>query len=176
MSASSTWSGRDTLIALIIVLVWGVNFAPMKFGLQVMTPLELGIGRYFFATFPLIFFLRFPRVRLRWVVLLALFQSVGQFCLLFYSMAVGIPASLASVLLQTQIFFTVLWSFVIFRQTPSTLLWASMASAVVGLLFFAINALHSSGANGVTLFGLLLILSSAALWGGIECNFAPSTK
>lgn len=165
MPTSSTWSGRDTLTALVVIIIWGVNFAPMKFGLQVMSPLELGVGRYFLAAFPLVFFIRFPSVRMRWVVLLALFQAVGQFCFLFYSMHVGMPASLASVLLQTQVFFTVLWSFLIFKQSPSKLLWASMAAAVIGLFFFAINALQGSGVQNVTLSGLLLILGSAALWG-----------
>ncbi|MBS9777681.1 MAG: EamA family transporter [Gammaproteobacteria bacterium] len=165
MSTTSSWSGRDTLTALIVILIWGVNFAPMKFGLETMTPLELGVGRYFFATFPLIFFIRFPQIRVRWVVLLAFFQCVGQFCFLFYSMAAGMPAALASVLLQTQVFFTVLWSFLIYKQTPNKLLWASMASAVVGLLFFGINALQNNGAHTVTMLSLILILSAALLWG-----------
>ncbi len=159
------WTGKDTLIALIVILIWGVNFAPMKFGLEVLTPLELGVGRYFFAAFPLVFFVRFPHARFRWVFLLALFQAVGQFCLLFYSLSVGMPAALASVLLQTQIFFTVLWSFVFFKHKPTKLLWASMSSAVVGLVFFAINALQGNNLSSVTGLGLLFILASACMWG-----------
>lgn len=165
MKNNEIWSGKDTLTALIVVFIWGVNFVPMKFGLAVLTPLELGVGRYFFAAFPLLFFVRFPAVRLRWVVALALSQAVGQFSLLFYSLQVGMTASLASVLLQTQIYFTVLWSFLIFKHRPSKLLWASMGSAAIGLVFFAVNALQDSGVQNVTLLGLVFILASAAMWG-----------
>ncbi len=159
------WSGKDTFVALIVIMIWGVNFAPMKFGLEVLSPLELGVGRYLFAVFPLIFFIRFPRIRFRWIFLLALFQAVAQFSLLFYSMSVGMPAALASVLLQTQIFFTVFWSFIIFKHRPTKLLWASMTSAVVGLTFFTINALQGDHLSSVTGLGLLFSLGSACMWG-----------
>lgn len=165
MTTTTSWSNKDTFTALIVVLIWGVNFVPMKFGLEALSPLEMGVGRYFFATFPLVFFVRFPAVRLRWVVLLALFQAVGQFSLLFYSLQVGMTASLASVLLQTQVFFTVLWSFFIFKHRPTKLLWGSMLSAAIGLVFFGVNAVQVSGVQSVTLPGLLFILGSAAMWG-----------
>lgn len=151
-------------MATIVVLVWGINFVPMKLGLATLSPLELGAGRYFFAAFPLVFFIRFPSVRLRWVVAIAVFQAVGQFSLLFYSLQVGMTASLASVLLQTQVFFTVLWSFFIFRQTPTKVLWASILAALIGLSFFLVNALQDSEVKNVTLVGLYLILGSAAMW------------
>lgn len=165
MTDNRVWSGKDTFIALIVVLIWGVNFVPMKFGLEALTPLELGIARYFFAAFPLLFFVRFPRVKPHWVFALAAFQAVGQFTLIFYSLQIGMTASLASVLLQTQIFFTALWGFLIYKHKPSKLLWASMTAATIGLGFFAINAINSSGIKTVTLPGLLLLLSAAAMWG-----------
>lgn len=164
-NTTSTWSPKDTLIALVVVVIWGVNFVPMKFALTALSPLELGAGRYLFATFPLVFFIRFPAVRIRWVVLTSLCQAVGQFSFLFYSLQVGMTASLASVLLQTQVFFTVLWSFLIFRHTPTKVLWASILAASVGLAFFLINALQDSQVENVTVTGLYLTLGSAAMWG-----------
>ncbi|PIE42458.1 MAG: EamA family transporter [Gammaproteobacteria bacterium] len=161
----SIWAPRDTLIALVVVLIWGINFVPMKYGLEALTPLELGVGRYFFAAVPLLFFIRFPNVRGRWVVAIAVLQAVGQFSFLFYSMYVGMTASLASVLLQTQVFFTALWSFFIFKHKPSKLLWVSMSAATIGLAFFAVNAIQSDGLQNVTLPGLMLILASGAMWG-----------
>ncbi len=165
MQTATPWSGKDTLTALIVVLVWGVTFVPIKFALEELTPLELGVGRYFFTAFPLLFFIRFRSLRLRWVVALALLQGVGQFGLLFYSLEIGMTASLGSVLLQTQVFFTALLSFFIFRHKPGTLLWISMVAAAIGLTFFAVNALRESGVQSVTLSGLLLILTAAAMWG-----------
>lgn len=165
MSNSATWSAKDTLTASVVVLIWGINFVPMKYGLETLTPFELGVGRYLFASVPLIFFIRFPKLRPRWVIASALCQGVGQFSLLFMSLEVGMTASLASVLLQTQVFFTALWSFVVFKQAPSKLLWMSIASASIGLVFFAFSALQSDGTKSLTVSGLLLILSSASMWG-----------
>lgn len=164
-NSTPIWTVKDTVMALIVVLIWGVNFVPMKLGLAALSPLELGAGRYLFAVFPCIFFIRFPAVRLRWVVLIGLCQGVGQFSFLFYSLQVGMTASLASVLLQTQVFFTVFWSFLLFRHTPSKVLWASISAATIGLAFFLINALQDSQVKHVTLVGLYLILASAAMWG-----------
>lgn len=165
MTTPAKWTAKDTITALVVVLIWGVNFVPMKYGLETLSSFELGVGRYVFASLPLVFFIKFPKLRPRWVVASALCQGVGQFSLLFMSLEVGMTASLASVLLQTQVFFTAIWSFVIFKQTPSKLLWLSIASAGVGLVFFAFSALQSDGAKSITLGGLLLILSSASMWG-----------
>lgn len=166
MNASTKWLAKDTITALVIVVIWGINFVPMKYGLEVLSPFELGVGRYLFATIPLVFFIKFPKLRPCWVVASALCQGVGQFCLLFMSLEVGMTASLASVILQTQVFFTALWSFVIFKQAPSKSLWLSISSATIGLIFFAFSAIQSEGSQNLTISGLLLILSSAAMWGG----------
>lgn len=162
--SDNTWGGKDTLIALLVVLIWGINFVPMKIGLQVLTPLELGLARYFFALFPLIFFVKFPQVRVRWVLATGFFQGVLQFNLLFIALEVGMTAALASVLLQTQIYFTALWGFLIYRHRPTGLMWLSMLVAAIGLIFFTLSALQESGSDSVTLYGLLLVLGSASMW------------
>ena len=101
-----SFSGRDYLAALGVVLIWGTNFVAMKFGLRQLTPFQLGAGRYLFAILPLLLFVRPPRLPVKWVVLYGLFQGIGQFGLLFLSLKVGMSAALASVILQTQVFFT----------------------------------------------------------------------
>lgn len=165
MRNSAVWTPKDTLTALVVVLLWGINFAPMKFGLAALDAFELGAGRYFFAAFPLVFFIRFPTVRPTLVIASALLQGIGQFSLLFMSLEVGMTASLASVLLQTQVFFTALWSFLVFRHKPSAILWLSMIAAAIGLGFFAYSALQTDAAKALTLSGLVLILGAAAMWG-----------
>ncbi len=159
------WTPKDTVTALLVVTIWGINFVPMKWALSALSPLELGVGRYFFAALPLCFLVRFPAVRFRWVFAAALLQCVGQFSLLFWSLEADMTAALASILLQTQIYFTVLWSFVIFRYRPTKLLWVSMATAAVGLLFFGISAVASVGESSVTLKGIFLVLAGASMWG-----------
>jgi O-acetylserine/cysteine efflux transporter len=161
-------SGRDLSAALIVVVLWGVNFVVMKFALRDFTPLQLGAARYLFAVLPLALFIRPPKVPWKWVVLYGLFQGVGQFGFLFLALKVGMTAALASVLLQTQVFFTALFGFVLLHERASRPLQAGMLLAALGLTCFALNYVNPDAAGAATsvttVLGLLLTLSAAAMW------------
>ena len=159
-------SGRDLAAALAVVLVWGVNFVAMKFALRDFTPFQLGTARYVFAVLPLILFIRPPSVPWQWVVLYGLFQGVGQFGILFLALKVGMTAALASVLLQTQVFFTALFGFVLLHERASRQLQAGMVLAALGLSCFAYNYVSPGGAGGggTTAAGFLLTLGAAVMW------------
>jgi O-acetylserine/cysteine efflux transporter len=158
-------SGRELLAALVVVLVWGTNFVAMKVGLRELTPFQMGAGRYLFALLPLILAVRAPKLAWHWVVLYGLCQGVGQFGLLFLSLRAGMSASLASVLLQTQVFFTALLGMALLREHASRALQGGMVLAAMGLACFGINYVVS-GAGDVTMAGLALCLGGAAMWAG----------
>ena len=160
-----TLSGRDLAAALVVVLVWGVNFVAMKFALRDFTPFQLGAARFLFAALPLVLFIKPPQVPWKWVVLYGLFQGVGQFGILFIALKVGMTAALASVLLQTQVFFTALFGFVLLHERASRPLQAGMVLAALGLACFGYNYV-SPGAvgSGTTLAGFALTLCAAAMW------------
>ncbi|WP_332877951.1 EamA family transporter [Massilia sp. S19_KUP03_FR1] len=159
----ATFSGRDLLAALAVVLIWGTNFVAMKIGLRELTPFQMGAGRYLFALLPLVLFIRPPKLAWHWVLLYGLCQGVGQFGLLFLSLRAGMSAALASVLLQTQVFFTALLGVALLREHVSRALRTGMLLAAVGLACFGINYVRS-GAGDVSVAGLLLCLGGAALW------------
>lgn len=56
---------RDKLLALLIVMAWGVNFVVIKVGLQGMPPLLLAGLRFACVAFPALFFVRQPNLPLR---------------------------------------------------------------------------------------------------------------
>lgn len=160
-------TGRDLAAALVVVVVWGVNFVVMKFALRDFTPLQLGAARYVFAVLPLLLFVRPPAIPWKWLALYGLFQGVGQFGILFLALKVGMTAALASVLLQTQVFFTALFGFVLLRERASRPLQAGMVLAALGLACFAMNYLAPAAGGAVaatTLAGFLLTLGAAAMW------------
>jgi O-acetylserine/cysteine efflux transporter len=161
---SASLSGRELAAALAIVVIWGVNFVVMKFGLRDFTPFQLGAGRYLAAALPLVLLVRPPRLRWKWVLLYGLFQGVGQFGLLFWALQVGMTASLASVLMQTQVFFTALFGFVLLRERAGRPLQAGLVLAALGLACFALNYLGPAGASATTPLGFALNLGSAAMW------------
>ena len=45
------------MLAMAVVVIWGVNFVVMKWGLRSLTPFELGAMRYICAAFPLVLFI-----------------------------------------------------------------------------------------------------------------------
>ena len=100
-------SPRDTLLALAIVVVWGVNFLAIKWGVAEVPPLLLTALRYVVATEPAIFFVRRPQVSLTILITYGIFIGVGQFGFLFTAIHLGMPAGLASLVLQLQSFFTI---------------------------------------------------------------------
>ncbi len=157
-------TGRDLTAALIVVVLWGVNFVVMKFALRDFTPLQLGAARYVFAVLPLALFIRPPPIAWKWLVLYGLFQGLGQFGFLFLALQVGMTSALASVMLQTQVFFTALFGFVLLKERASRPLQAGMVLAVLGLSCFAINYLLPGASAGTTIAGFALTLCASAMW------------
>ncbi len=160
-------SPRDLLAVGCIVLIWGSTFVAMKIALQALTPLQLGVARYIFGVLPLILLVRPPRVHCKWVLLYGLVGGFGQFGLLFVSLEVGMSAALASVLMQTQIFFTALLSALLLAEKPGRALVLGMVLATAGLSCFALNYLLTQGGRDAetTWLGFLLVLGAAGMWG-----------
>lgn len=156
----------DLLAALAVVVLWGLNFIAMKWGLESFTPFELGGMRYVAAALPMVFLVRPPRIGWRWVVGFGMFQGVGQFSFGFFALKLGMTAALASVLMQTQVFFTALFGFMALGERPSRPLLIGMALAAVGLGCFAMNFIgpEAGSAGGATLIGIALTLCAAASW------------
>jgi O-acetylserine/cysteine efflux transporter len=157
---------RDLLAALAVVIIWGLNFIAMKWGLESFTPFELGAMRYVAAALAMVFLVRPPRIGWRWVVGFGMFQGVGQFSFGFFALKLGMTAALASVLMQTQVFFTALFGFMALGERPSRPLLIGMALAGVGLVCFAMNFIgpEAGSAGGATLIGIALTLCAAASW------------
>lgn len=160
--------GRDLIAALAVVVIWGLNFVAMKHSLRDFTPFQLGTFRYVFAVLPLLLLVKRPSLSWRWLVPAGLAQF-GQFGLLFVALQMGMTAALASVLMQTQVFFTTLLGVVLLQERLSGPLRAALALAAIGLACFAADFSVSgtsggSSTGGITLASLVLNLFAAAMW------------
>lgn len=165
MSGSPTQlTTRDLVAVTLVILLWGMNFVPTKFALEDFTPFQLGAARFLLAAFPLILIVPRPRLPSQWLLFYGLTQGVGQFGFLFFALSVGMTAALASVLMQTQIFFTALMGATLLGEVISRPLKIGMAVAGTGLLCFAINVFLTSGMHPVTAAGFLLTLLAASMW------------
>ncbi|MDC8786752.1 EamA family transporter [Roseateles koreensis] len=160
----SVLTPHDLAAALAVVLIWGLNFVAMKLALHDFTPMQLGAVRYVFAALPLILFVKRPAVGWRWVLAYGLVQGVGQFGLLFLALRLGMTAALASVLMQTQVFFTALMAFFLLHERLSRPLVGGLLFALAGLACFLMSLAGGQAAGGVTLAGFALNLAAAAMW------------
>lgn len=152
---------RHLLLALAIVFIWGVNFAIIKLGLRQVSPLALGVARFFLAAFPWVFFIPRPKVPLRLIALYGFLIFALQFGFLFTGMKLGMSAGLSSLILQLQVFFTIGLSVLMLGERPTA--W-QLAGALLAFAGVGVVALNVGG--DVTVVGLLLLVAAAASWGG----------
>ncbi|WP_118179637.1 EamA family transporter [Paraburkholderia phosphatilytica] len=152
-------SPKDLLLALVVVVAWGVNFVVIKVGLHGVPPMLLGALRFLLAAFPAVFFVRRPKLPLRLLFAYGATISFGQFAFLFSAMYVGMPAGLASLVLQAQAFFTLIFAAMFLHER-------FRAQNVVGLLIAAagLAVIGLQGGHSMTLAGFLLTLCAAVSW------------
>lgn len=152
---------KDGLLALLVVVVWGLNFVVIKVGLHNMPPLLLAGLRFLLVAFPALFFVARPKVPLRLLLGYGLTISFGQFAFLFSAIKFGMPAGLASLVLQAQAFFTILLGAFAFGERLHGKQLAGITLAVFGVL-----VLIESSLNGqhVAVLGFMLTLAAALSW------------
>lgn len=152
---------KDGLLALLVVVVWGLNFVVIKVGLHNMPPLMLAGLRFLLVAFPAIFFVARPKVPLSLLLGYGLTISFGQFALLFCAIKFGMPAGLASLVLQAQAFFTIVLGAFTFGERLQGKQFAGIALAIIGVL-----VLIEASLNGqhVAMRGFLLTLAAAFSW------------
>ena len=125
---------KDGLLALLVVVVWGLNFVVIKLGLHNMPPLMLAGLRFMLVAFPALLFVARPAIPLRLLLGYGLTISFGQFAFLFCAIGLGMPAGLASLVLQAQAFFTIILGAFVFGERLQGKQLAGIALAIFGVL------------------------------------------
>jgi O-acetylserine/cysteine efflux transporter len=144
--------------ALLMVTIWGFNFVVIRWGLDQVPPLTLTLLRFALAAFPALLFIRPPRAPVRLIIGYGLFAFALQFSLLFGGMAVGMPAGLASLVIQVQAFFTIALVAVLTHERTRPLQLAGGTVAGAGLVLVALHLPPS------TLAGFALVVAAAMSW------------
>jgi O-acetylserine/cysteine efflux transporter len=153
-------SARDILAALSVAIVWGLTFIAIKVGVGETTPLMLAALRFFFAAVPVVFFLAPPKAPAWAVALYGLLIGVGQFGVLFIAVRQGFPVGLSSLLVQAQVFFTILLAWALLGESPSRV---QIVGAAVG--FAGMAVIGSERLAGASLGPFLLLILAAVFWG-----------
>lgn len=143
----------------LVALIWGLNFVVADIALVDVPPLMLVGLRYLVVGLLFLPFTRRGGIPLRYLVAVGLLSGVVQFGGLFLGMALGVGAGVASVVLQSQALFTVLFARFIVNERYRPRQWLGLLLGAAGLLVVA-----SAGGESAPAVGILVVLAGGAGW------------
>jgi O-acetylserine/cysteine efflux transporter len=153
---------RGRLLALVVVVCWGLNFPAIHLSLDQFPPFFLVALRFALLAVPTVLFVPRPRVPLRWLLGYGIGFGVLQFAFLYLAMDSGMPTGLASLVLQSSAPFTVLIGAAWLRERVSARQAAGIGIAVAGLA--GIAALRAYGGAQAGLLPVVLTLCGGLGW------------
>jgi O-acetylserine/cysteine efflux transporter len=151
---------RDTLLAVLVAVIWGFNFVVIEWGMHGVPPLLFVAMRFAAVVVPAVFLVPRPQTGWGTVVAVGTFMSLGQFGFLYSAMHLGMTPGLAALVLQAQVLFTVLIAAGWLRELPTP---AQVLGVLVGTAGLTLVGIGRGG--HVPLVALLLCLAGALSWG-----------
>lgn len=151
----------DWLLALLTILIWGLNFLVSKVGIAELPPLLFGLCRFIFVCFPAIFFIARPKAPWRLIIIYGITINFMQFGFMLSALSFGLAAGVTSLLLQIQVFFTILIAALYFHEKiPKHSIFAFLVAA----LGISLIVLTANTDTALPLAGLLCIIMAALSW------------
>jgi O-acetylserine/cysteine efflux transporter len=151
---------RDILLAILVTAIWGFNFVIIKWGVAEVPPLLLTGLRFAAAALPAVFFIKRPGTALKYVAGYGIVLGVIKFGLLFVAMNIGFSASLSSLVLQLQAFFTMGFAALVLQDRPRPV---QVAGALVA--FGGIGLIAATRWSNQALLPMVLAVAAACAWG-----------
>jgi O-acetylserine/cysteine efflux transporter len=152
---------RHLLLALLVMAVWGSNFVVIRIGLDHLPPLLFAALRFSVAFLSAALFLRPPAAPWRNLAAYGVLIGAGQFGMLFLAMSGHITPGLASLVVQTQVFFTIALSMRLSGERVRPFQLAALALAAAGIVLIIWRTDGSA-----TPLGIALVLIAAMGWAG----------
>lgn len=147
----------DWLAALVVVLLWGVNFAGVKIALHDFPPFLLVTLRFAGVALLLVPFFRPRRDQLPGILVLAAVLGAGHFGLMFYGLS-GVDAATAAIAINLGVPFSSLLAWGVFGERLGWERGAGIALAFVGV------GLLAGEPHLPRLLPLLAVVGAALAW------------
>lgn len=154
---------KDFILALLVVTVWGANFTVIKLGLSGVPSMLLVTLRYLITAFPAVFFVKKPNIEWKYIIFYGFSVGVMQFSCLFYAMEIGMPASLASIILQIQAFISPIFALIFLKEKLNIKQIAGFLVAAAGLFVIG-TASGTNGMSSIPKSALLLTIGAPVFW------------
>lgn len=147
------------LLATLVAALWGLNFPAIAATLEHFPPLFAVALRFVVLAVPTLLWIPRPQVPLRLLIGYGVGFGVMQFAFLYLGMTTGMPAGLASLVLQASAPFTVLLAAAFLRQGLSRRRVAGVVLASGGLAVVGFQRAESAA-----LLPFVLVLVGALGW------------
>lgn len=150
---------RDSLLALVVITIWGSNFLAIHVGLAELPPFALLTLRFVMVVVPAIFFIKRPQIPWRYLAGIGLATSAGQFSFLYLALHMGMSVGLAPLLLQAQVFLSMAIARAYLHERPTR---TQLLGALVGAGGLALVA--SARAGTTSWIPVALVFLAALSW------------
>ena len=154
---------KDILLSALLVFIWGNNFTVIKLGLDGVPSMLLVSLRFILTSFPAIFFVKKPETELKYIILYGLTVGVGQFACLFYAMEIGMPAGIASIVLQIQAFISPVLAMIFLNEKLKSKQIIGFVISAAGLILIAMASI-GDGTDKVPPLAFMLMLAAPSFW------------
>lgn len=147
-------------LTLPAILIWGLTFVAMHYGLTTLGPFTFAALRFAVASLPLLPFVRRPRVPFGFLVAFGFFFGFGQFATLILAIHLGLPTGIASLLMQLQAVLTPALSAALLREPIPAPTILALALSLVGLGLI----LNAAGHGPVGVVPFFLGVTASTSW------------
>ena len=148
------------LLGIAIAAIWGCNFISVEWALQDLPPYLLCALRFLLTAVPAVLFLPKPKIAFKQLLIYGLFTFALQFACLFAGLNAGLPPGLASLVFQTQVFWSLLLAALFLDEIPRPIQILGAMISFSGLILIALH--HNEGSSWL---GFVLVLIAAASMG-----------
>ena len=147
------------LLAIAMAMLWGFGFVTSKYAAIHMEPLFFLALRFIAVSLILVWFVRLPRGQLKAVMLFAFSMGAGHFGLFYIALEMGVEASTAAIIWQTQVPMTVVLAAFLLGDKPGGFGIIGIVIAFGGVLVLVGEPRHFD--NGLAIG---LMLASCVMW------------
>lgn len=147
------------LLALTTIFFWGFGLVAITFVLQSVTPLFGLFLRFGIVAGVLLPFYRKPPVPIMQILFVSFTFGILHIGMIFWALQIGIDSSLAAMVGQTGVPFSIMLAFFVFGQKPSL-------QKIVGVIiaFGGTSVLVGTPSSILHPFAFLLMVGSAFFW------------
>ena len=156
---------RDALLALLVMLLWALNFPISKLALTEFPPILFIAVRFAAVALLVCPFRRLPSGKAVPILLVSVTLGTFHFGLMFTGLS-RLDAATASLLIQSQVLFAALLAVVVFKDRLTPRMLAGMALALVGVALIAGQPRFGSDPMPV-----LMILAASFAWAVANLQF-----